>query len=62
MYICSQKLLSVSLREYSVINRPVPNIFMLDIEYSVITSDVIKSFDCISYFARKDLSWNMEIH
>ena len=25
----------------------VPSNFMLDIEYSVITSDVIKSFDCI---------------
>ena len=25
----------------------VPSNFMSDIEYSVITSDVIKSFDCI---------------
>ena len=53
MYICSQKLLAVSLSEYSVLkrefneNRSVPSIFMSDIEYSVITSDVIKSFDCI---------------
>ena len=53
MYICSQKLLSVSLIEYSVIkmefngNRCVPCNLMWDIEYSVITSDVIKSFDCI---------------
>ena len=30
--------------------RSVPSNFMSDIEYSVITSDVIKSFDCI-YFA-----------
>ena len=28
-------------------NRFVPSIFMSDMEYSVITSDVIKSFDCI---------------
>ena len=28
-------------------NRSVPNKFMLDIEDSVIKSDVIKSFDCI---------------
>ena len=28
-------------------NRSVPSNFMSDIEYSVITSDVIKSFDCI---------------
>ena len=27
-------------------NRSVPSNFMSDIEYSVITSDVIKSFDC----------------
>ena len=27
-------------------NRSVPSKFMLDIEYSVITTDVIKSFDC----------------
>ena len=46
-------MLSVSLSEYSVIkrekngNRSVPIKFMSDIEYSVITSDVIKSFDCI---------------
>ena len=53
LYICSQKLLSVSLSEYSVIkrgnfngNRSVPSNFMSDIEYSVIKSDVIKSFDC----------------
>ena len=44
----------MSLSEYSVIkrdfngNRSVPSNFMLDIEYSVITSDVIKSFDCNS--------------
>ena len=43
----------MSLSEYSVIrgnlngNRSVPSNFMSDIEYSVITSDVIKSFDCI---------------
>ena len=29
---------------------PFPAIFLSDIEYSVITSDVIKSFDCISKF------------
>ena len=29
-------------------NRSVPSNFVSDIEYSVITSDVIKSFDCIS--------------
>ena len=52
MYICSQKLLSVSLSEYSVIKREfnrkrsVPSIFMSDIDYFVITSDIIKSFDC----------------
>ena len=28
-------------------NRSVPSNFMSDIEYSVITNDVIKSFDCI---------------
>ena len=45
--------MSVSLNEYSVIkrdfngNRSVPSNFMSDIEYSVITSDVIKSFDCL---------------
>ena len=44
----------MSLSEYSVIkrdylngNRSVPSNFMLNIEYSVITSDVIESFDCI---------------
>ena len=39
----------MSLSEYSVIkrDRSVPSNFMSDIEYSVITSDVIKSFDCI---------------
>ena len=43
----------MSLSEYSVIkrefngNRSVPSNFMSVIEYSVITSDVIKSFDCI---------------
>ena len=49
MYICSQTLLSVLLSKYSVIkgNRSVPSKFMSDIEYSVITSDVMKSFDCI---------------
>ena len=47
----------MSLSEYSVIkrefsykegsgNRSVPSNFMSDIEYSVITNDVIKSFDC----------------
>ena len=49
----------MSLSEYSVIkshfngNRSVPNNFMSDIEYSVITSDVIKSFDCmfITFFS-----------
>ena len=52
MYICSQNLLSVSLSEYSVIkrnfngNRSVPCKLMLNSEYSVIKSDVIKSFDC----------------
>ena len=41
------------LSEYSVIkrdfngNRSVPNNFMSDIEFSVIKSDAIKSFDCI---------------
>ena len=52
MYVCSQKLLSVSLSEYSVIKREfqwkqrsVPSLFISDIEYSVIMSDVIKSFD-----------------
>ena len=29
-------------------NRSVPSNFMLDIEYSDITGDVIKSFDCIN--------------
>ena len=44
----------MSLSEYSVIkrefngNRSVPSNFITDIEYSVKTSDVIKSFDCIS--------------
>ena len=53
MYICSHKLLSVSLSEYSVKkgnfngNRSVLSKFMSEIEYSVITSDIIKSFDCI---------------
>ena len=43
----------MSLSEYSVIkrdfsgNRYVPSNFMSDIEYSVITSDVTKSSDCI---------------
>ena len=43
----------MSLSEYSVIkrefneNRSVPSIFISDIEYSVITSDVIKCFECI---------------
>ena len=43
----------MSLSEYSVIkreingNRSVPSNFMSNIEYSVIKSDVIKSFDCI---------------
>ena len=42
----------MSLSKYSVIkkevhgNRSVPSNFMLDFEYSVITSDIIKSFDC----------------
>ena len=42
----------MSLSEYSVIKRDfngngsVPSNFMLDTEYSVIKSDVIKSFDC----------------
>ena len=42
----------MSLSEYSVIkrefngNRSVPSNSMSDIEYSVITNDVIKSFDC----------------
>ena len=41
------------LSEYSVIkrdfngNRSVPNNFMSDIEFSVIKSDAIKSFDCM---------------
>ena len=54
MYICSKNLLLVSLSEYSVIKRningniTVPSKFMLDIEYSVITSDVIMSFDCMN--------------
>ena len=52
MYICSQNLLSLLLTEYSVIktvfygNRSVPCKLMSDSEYSVIKSDVIKSFDC----------------
>ena len=29
-------------------NRSVPSNFMSDIEYSVIKSDVVKRFDCIS--------------
>ena len=43
----------MSLSEYSVIkrefngNKSVPSNFMSDVEYSVIMSDVIKSFDCI---------------
>ena len=48
------EVIAVSLSEYSVIkrgnfngNRSVPSNFMWDIEYSVITSDVLKSFDCI---------------
>ena len=55
MYICSQDLLSVSLRECSVIkrefygNRSVPSNFILDIEYSFITSDVIKILTVFSY-------------
>ena len=46
----------MSLSEYSVMkrefkgNRSVPCNFMSDIEYSVITSDVIKSFDCIKSY------------
>ena len=32
--------------------RSVPSNFMSDIEYSVITSDGIKSFDC-TYFTRQ---------
>ena len=58
MYICSQNLLSMSLSEYSVIkrefngNRSIPSKFMLDIEYSNITSDIIKSFDCICIMAQ----------
>ena len=31
-------------------DRSVPSNFMSDIEYSVIKSDVIKSFDCITAF------------
>ena len=52
MYICSQNLLSVSLSEYFAIKREffgkrsVPSKLTSDLEYSVITSDVIKSFDC----------------
>ena len=30
-------------------NRSVPSNFMSDIEYSVIMSDLIKSFDCIDH-------------
>ena len=43
----------MSLSEYSVIKREFKwnqicsQHFLSDIEYSVITSDVIKSFDCI---------------
>ena len=54
MYICSQKLLSVSFSEYSIIEKEFQwkqirsQEIMSDLEYSVITSDVIKSFDCIS--------------
>ena len=49
MYIYSQTLLSVSLKEYSVImlergnfngNRPIPSKCKSVIEYSVITSDL----------------------
>ena len=53
MYICSHNLLSVLLSEYSVIkreinaNRSFPYKFMSDSEYSVIKSDIIKSFDCM---------------
>ena len=41
----------MSVSEYSVIEnfngkRSFPSKFMFDIEYSVITSDVIQSFDC----------------
>ena len=37
----------MSLSEYSVNGkRSGPSNFMSDIEYSVITSDIIKSFDC----------------
>ena len=53
----------MSLCEYSVIkrdfnrNRCVPSNFMSDIKYSVITSDVIKSFDCILQpYAKKFLA------
>ena len=44
----------MSLSEYSVIkrdfngNRSALCNFMSDIEYSVITSDILKSFDCIT--------------
>ena len=31
-------------------DRSVPSNFMSDVEYSVITSDVIKSFDCTCKF------------
>ena len=31
----------------------VPSKFMLDIEYSVISSDVIKSFDCIIFYIER---------
>ena len=54
MYICSQNFLSVSLTEYSVIKRDfngyrsIPCKLMSASDYSVIKSDVIKSFDCIN--------------
>ena len=54
MYICSQNLLSVSLRVNILLqsgnfngNRSVPCKLMSYSEYSVIKSDVIKSFDYI---------------
>ena len=37
-------------------NRLVPSNFMSDIEYSVIMSDVIKSFDCIVDTKKKRLN------
>ena len=50
---------TISVICHSEFTRSVPSNFMSDIEYSVITSDIIKSFDCISIICYSDFTYVM---